>query len=684
MSKTKFQLFFMLLLFIAGKGFSTITWTNMIPQTKEPVMEYTLQISDSLIGIDETQTVYLRDSVSNTWEVINSNELATPYLDKGIYIHKSGTISFRTADRFYLSHDFGKEWKISSKIISDFHKLSSTDYIGYEEKELLHSNDGITWSVVATVENRITQVIPVDESFLLALIDHDSLYSSSDSGKTWSFYKNIPVGIDSILSVTDSTCLVNFYYPGEFAVTSDTFTTFTSIHSYTSDFVYNDSLVTVSTHNSTIMVLPANESEWTSVSFTLMNDIKTMYRWKDTLFADGVNNEHLYSTDNGITWIDPILNFNTIVGIDFIDSLTGFLLSGNDIYKTTDCGVTWQRHSTIDPGGDEMFAFDMYDENNGFIVGEMSKAFHMSDGSTWRERKMASNYLDLNDVLLCSSDEWYIVGERGTILSSSDMGQNWNYITDISKQQPSGIAVDTFYHSTWISGFDGILYKGDSKGENWKEVTGSDDFNFSGISFYNSQCGIAIGANNVFTTGKTRYVQTSDGGETWNQKEIQGTSMEYNKFSDVLYTDSANMYFFGNASFESHDGGVTWSNSNLPGAISNVENYGSAGIWAFGENTLLKADTLFQVSVSPSTPKQAHLSSPALQTNRPDRIRLMNIPAGVENVKVGIYSLNGRNIASYHFHKQSNYTVPHSLGSGIYICKIAFDRKQFSIPFWVE
>ncbi len=680
---SNYSITFLLLLFIVNTAFSSITWTNMIPQSEVPVMTLTLSTADSLIGIDETQTVYLKDTVSNSWHVMSSTDVTTPYLDKNVTLHRSGTVTYRSLDRFYLSHDFGKEWNISTKIISDFHKLSPTDYIGFDDKQLLHSTDGSTWSEVATLQNGISQVTPVNDSFVLALIDRDSLYASSDSGKTWSLYKHLPNSVDSILSINDSTCFLNFFFGDGFATSNDTLTSFVNGNSNNSEFVYHDSLVSISINSSEMIRQAKGSTIWEPVSLSLLNNINTIYRWKDTLFADGENNEQLYSTDNGLTWTDPIYNFNEIVGVDFVDSLTGFILSGDNIYKTTDCGVTWILHSTIDPGRVKMHAFDMYDENNGYIVGNSSMAFHMSNGSTWQEKKLVSNYLELNDVLLCSSDEWYVIGERGTILTSSNMGVKWNYLRDVSMQSPSGIAVDTFYHSTWITGYDGVLYKGDANGENWEEKTSDDNFNFSGVSFYNSQSGIAIGSNNVFTTGKTRYAQTSDGGETWVEKEIIGTTMGYKTFHDVLFVDNANIYLFGNASFESHDGGVTWAESEGFGAIEKVCNYGKSGLWAFGNNTLMKADTLLHVAIQP-TMMNSKIATPALLTNVSGALRLTNIPSGIENVTFEIFSYNGQNVASYQLQQLSGYSASHSLAKGMYIGRVMYSGKQFSFQFNIQ
>ncbi|MBA3285572.1 MAG: T9SS type A sorting domain-containing protein, partial [Nitrosopumilus sp.] len=102
-------------------------------------------------------------------------------------------------------------------------------------------------------------------------------------------------------------------------------------------------------------------------AYTLINSIH--FPNKDTGYVVTRNGGIFRSADEGSTW-DSIttLNITTYSRIFFTDGSTGFIISGSNIYKTLDAGLSW----TIDfssATGINLNGVDFLDNTVGYVVG---------------------------------------------------------------------------------------------------------------------------------------------------------------------------------------------------------------------------------------------------------------------------------------------------------------------------
>ncbi|HLN52673.1 MAG TPA: T9SS type A sorting domain-containing protein [Lentimicrobium sp.] len=228
-----------------------------------------------------------------------------------------------------------------------------------------------------------------------------------------------------------------------------------------------------------------------------------------TLTYDG-NGLVLRTEDGGETW-EPVFTDNQHHGIEtmsFPDYFTGFIAGWNGFFaKTTDGGTTWNPSSPAT--GVYMYtAMAFKDELNGVLTAQLDMG---------------------TDVYL-----------------TSDGGASW--------QTGSGLAAIP-YKITYVSGDtyflvtnDGQIQKSTNNGLNWTTVYDAPGM-LLGIAFYDDMTGIA--------TGEDYFYMTTDGGLTWIQRSIPGTSVLWR---DVAWSDANHIILTGtpDAIYESHDGGATW------------------------------------------------------------------------------------------------------------------------------
>ncbi len=246
------------------------------------------------------------------------------------------------------------------------------------------------------------------------------------------------------------------------------------------------------------------------------------------------DNGHIYTQEGGPTsgWTQqtsPVtenLNYNKIYVInDPITYFAGAVGNNSTVIWSTDRGLTWEDHSfaTLNKSGKEVainfygmdFLAYTYSEIYPVVCGDGGKIYKSTDGGggnwNWQEiTTITSNRL--NSIGAITADIIIAVGEKGTIIRTSDGGTTWEdkSISDTSIYF-NKILISTFYPSFergWIVGTKGKIYRTSDYGNNWFESFSGTDKDLNDISFRNPDDGIVAGDD-----GTVRY--TSDGGFEW-------------------------------------------------------------------------------------------------------------------------------------------------------------------------
>ncbi|TAK57296.1 MAG: T9SS type A sorting domain-containing protein [Bacteroidetes bacterium] len=211
----------------------------------------------------------------------------------------------------------------------------------------------------------------------------------------------------------------------------------------------------------------------------------TSISFADTNNGMIVGTQALNTTDGGATWNARSIDSTFPGGFSFVkmfDSLRALAINSQNIYVTTDAGVSWRRSGT-------------------FLVSSPQFAF-------WN-----------SEVGLC--------GRNNTLYSTSDGGRHWiTCFTPAFRILSITVAEDKF---AIVLAEGGKMYKTTDRGISWLELINPNGSNVARAYFPTANSGFVY--SNLYNT---RYLlRTTDGGATWDV-----TTFEYDYFYWLTYADS--------------------------------------------------------------------------------------------------------------------------------------------------
>jgi len=293
------------------------------------------------------------------------------------------------------------------------------------------------------------------------------------------------------------------------------------------------------------------------------NHIHTGFHWIHSLIFDenfkgwAINGSGmlLNSTNGGFDWsVQTTGTHRTILGISFIDSLTGFCVTLGTIFRTSNGGEQWDTVFSDDTYwlGD----IDFYDSLYGFAVGACYEYYTCSGGIAFKTTDGGSSWVNLFpsgywDVVgfysyyFMSRQVGYI-GGRDYILKTTNSGNSWEeydfgfyvLIYDI-------FFIDSLYG--WAVGTPDAIFKTTNGGENWEIISYTNNYGneFTNVVFINYQIGF------ITEPGYRGLLKSTDGGNSWFETGYPG--------DEIIFDDSLNGWLIGNNSlYKTIDGGNTW------------------------------------------------------------------------------------------------------------------------------
>lgn len=203
----------------------------------------------------------------------------------------------------------------------------------------------------------------------------------------------------------------------------------------------------------------------------------------DRIVAVGDEGWILLSDDEGASWRRasspqaPLLT-----AVDFVDANHGWAV-GHDatILATSDGGETWTKQFSHVSAAGPLLDVLFLDAQRGIAVGAYASYYETGDGGrTWTKRKIIPGDRHLNAIvrlpssasvagLPASASHLLIVGEAGTILSSSDAGGHWTSIASPYKGSLFG-AVVAADGSVIAYGLRGKIFRSEDGGATWVAV----------------------------------------------------------------------------------------------------------------------------------------------------------------------------------------------------------------------
>jgi len=181
-----------------------------------------------------------------------------------------------------------------------------------------------------------------------------------------------------------------------------------------------------------------------------------------------------------------------------------------------------------------------------------------ANGQDWKWKNPSPTGHQLNCVKFVDSSAAYAIGNYGTVLKSTNGGQNWNTQNVHSISDLLSISVidkDTVY----LSGRDLSVFKTTDGGDTWLTVRNGSygNRNTSKVFFITSAVGYLLG------DGMEELFKTTDAGITWTklvmELNFQGVTSLYFTTVDIGYATQG-----GGNVLKTTDGGVHWKTIALP------------------------------------------------------------------------------------------------------------------------
>ncbi len=282
------------------------------------------------------------------------------------------------------------------------------------------------------------------------------------------------------------------------------------------------------------------------------------------------DNESVSSLSSTFSIDEPPLSWSklnshgnySLKDIAFINN-EGWLLSHDRIYHSTDDGDTWDE--IYNNNSFSYNSFMMNNDGTGIIAADDGKVLRTTDsGFNWFASSTQVNE-DLT-VIDQNGNGVFIGGKNGTLIMSSDGGENW---MEVYLDEPFDIGEIEF--PSYSDGYiffnypnnelgEKFFYKTNDGGYSWQKISLGYDFILGNtISFVSNDVGYA--ATNY------QIIKTTDGGETWRTLLQDNFYIEDLKFSDenfgwasVFVRNSRNGLTYNEAiTIQTSDGGETWS-----------------------------------------------------------------------------------------------------------------------------
>ena len=146
-----------------------------------------------------------------------------------------------------------------------------------------------------------------------------------------------------------------------------------------------------------------------------------------------------------------------------------------------------------------------------------------SSGRQWVWQNPLPQGNTLQDFSFGDTNNGFAVGARGTILKTTDGGNNWELITGETEDDLYGVSFTDSNTGTVVGNFGAILRTTDA-GSHWAiQRDGMNDVLF-GVSFTDGNTGTAVGSDGLI-------LRTTNGGTNW----IPQTSGTSSILNDVVF-----------------------------------------------------------------------------------------------------------------------------------------------------
>lgn len=263
----------------------------------------------------------------------------------------------------------------------------------------------------------------------------------------------------------------------------------------------------------------------------------------------------------GWYFLNPTPTGNAILDVKIFNESTGICLSTNEILKTTNSGVNWNKINI--PGVYKFISLHMLDSSLGFLCADSNKILKTTNGginwflnSTIRTTTIKKIYFlsDKKGYALQNSSDFF-GSIPGKIFRTANGGLKWDSVTTDNSyfrqyhsiffpSESVGFATGLIYLGN--NNYRSQIYKTTNEGLRWDSIPNPENHSFGILYFLNENTG--------YTAANNHIIKTTNGGLNWSYTRYTSTTPVFLKF----YNDSG--YCATNNSIgKTTNGGLNWT-----------------------------------------------------------------------------------------------------------------------------
>ncbi|MDT8321275.1 MAG: YCF48-related protein [Xanthomonadales bacterium] len=189
-------------------------------------------------------------------------------------------------------------------------------------------------------------------------------------------------------------------------------------------------------------------------------------------------------------------------------------------------------------------------EDKFWMVGNLGKILHSSDGGEHWIDQSPSTENSLQSIAAWDEQELVAVGSAGTVLVSRDGGENWTRVeVPTSEIADTLLRVRVIDDRAWIVGEYGTLLVSEDRGSNWRQAIEPEDLTWHDIAGAGDRL-VAVGEFGSILVSR-------DGGESWDLLE----PLVEETLNSVYFDDTGRGFAVGLAGtiLVTEDWGESWT-----------------------------------------------------------------------------------------------------------------------------
>lgn len=252
------------------------------------------------------------------------------------------------------------------------------------------------------------------------------------------------------------------------------------------------------------------------------------------------------ATDGGgFVWCEMNLGSWEAAAVSFPDPLIGTYVGG--IYRTTNGGLTWTSQEGPDEYGtyaDVVFT----DVDTGVIVGPTGTILRTTDGGeNWIVQNSGTS-ADLFGVAFADANHGIVVGASGTIVRTTDGGSTWVSQESGTDVELRGVWV-TSVNTATAAGVQGTILRTNDGGATWVSQESGTDAQLNAVSFGSGTSGVVVAEDGTI-------LRTTNGGAGW----ATADDLSPIALNDVWFANESVGTVVGDSGtiLRTTDGGASW------------------------------------------------------------------------------------------------------------------------------